>query len=100
MPGMTAAMTQLPVLGVPVQSKALSGQDSLLSIVQMPAGIPVMNMVGAVNHVAKACDVGVDLVCAQGADAGLCARGGVLYEPQIGDPNRRVAKVRVVCVRA
>ncbi|GGC29370.1 N5-carboxyaminoimidazole ribonucleotide mutase [Novosphingobium marinum] len=41
LPGMVAAMTHLPVLGVPVKSKALSGQDSLLSIVQMPAGIPV-----------------------------------------------------------
>lgn len=41
LPGMVAAMTILPVLGVPVESKALSGQDSLLSIVQMPAGIPV-----------------------------------------------------------
>ena len=41
LPGMAAAMTTLPVLGVPVQSKTLSGQDSLLSIVQMPAGIPV-----------------------------------------------------------
>ncbi|WP_269931360.1 5-(carboxyamino)imidazole ribonucleotide mutase [Aminobacter sp. HY435] len=41
LPGMTAAMTSLPVFGVPVESKALSGQDSLLSIVQMPAGIPV-----------------------------------------------------------
>jgi 5-(carboxyamino)imidazole ribonucleotide mutase len=41
LPGMTASMTTLPVLGVPVQSKVLSGQDSLLSIVQMPAGIPV-----------------------------------------------------------
>jgi 5-(carboxyamino)imidazole ribonucleotide mutase len=41
LPGMTAAMTALPVFGVPVESKALSGQDSLLSIVQMPAGIPV-----------------------------------------------------------
>jgi 5-(carboxyamino)imidazole ribonucleotide mutase len=41
LPGMTASMTTLPVLGVPIQSKALSGQDSLLSIVQMPAGIPV-----------------------------------------------------------
>lgn len=41
LPGMVAAMTHLPVLGVPVQSRALSGQDSLLSIVQMPAGIPV-----------------------------------------------------------
>ncbi|GAC1423522.1 MAG: 5-(carboxyamino)imidazole ribonucleotide mutase [Novosphingobium sp.] len=41
LPGMVASMTHLPVLGVPVQSKALSGMDSLLSIVQMPAGIPV-----------------------------------------------------------
>ncbi len=41
LPGMAAAMTTLPVLGVPVRSSALSGQDSLLSIVQMPAGIPV-----------------------------------------------------------
>jgi 5-(carboxyamino)imidazole ribonucleotide mutase len=41
LPGMTASMTMLPVLGVPVSSKALSGQDSLLSIVQMPAGVPV-----------------------------------------------------------
>ena len=41
LPGMLAAFTRVPVLGVPVQSRALSGQDSLLSIVQMPAGIPV-----------------------------------------------------------
>jgi len=41
LPGMTASMTTIPVLGVPVQSKALSGLDSLLSIVQMPGGIPV-----------------------------------------------------------
>ena len=53
LPGMTAAMTPLPVFGVPVESKALSGQDSLLSIVQMPAGIPVgtlaIGQAGAVN---------------------------------------------------
>ncbi|ARM89908.1 N5-carboxyaminoimidazole ribonucleotide mutase [Rhizobium sp. CIAT894] len=53
LPGMTASMTPLPVFGVPVQSKALSGQDSLLSIVQMPAGIPVgtlaIGKAGAVN---------------------------------------------------
>lgn len=41
LPGMVAAMTHLPVLGVPVESKALSGMDSLLSIVQMPGGVPV-----------------------------------------------------------
>jgi len=53
LPGMTAAKTSLPVIGVPVQSKALSGMDSLLSIAQMPAGIPVATMsigrAGAVN---------------------------------------------------
>ena len=53
LPGMAAAMTTLPVFGVPVESKALSGQDSLLSIVQMPAGIPVgtlaIGKAGAVN---------------------------------------------------
>ena len=53
LPGMLAAKTAVPVLGVPVQSKALSGQDSLLSIVQMPAGIPVatfaIGQAGATN---------------------------------------------------
>lgn len=53
LPGMTAAMTSLPVLGVPVESHALKGQDSLYSIVQMPAGIPVgtlaIGKAGAVN---------------------------------------------------
>jgi len=44
LPGMAASMTRLPVLGVPVRSKALSGLDSLLSIVQMPAGIPVATL--------------------------------------------------------
>jgi 5-(carboxyamino)imidazole ribonucleotide mutase len=44
LPGMTASMTTLPVIGVPVQSKALSGLDSLLSIAQMPAGVPVATM--------------------------------------------------------
>src|SRR6218665_2793031 len=53
LPGMIAAMTPLPVFGVPVKSKALSGQDSLLSIVQMPGGIPVGTLAigepGAIN---------------------------------------------------
>jgi 5-(carboxyamino)imidazole ribonucleotide mutase len=53
LPGMVAALTTLPVFGVPVESKALSGQDSLLSIVQMPAGIPVgtlaIGKAGAIN---------------------------------------------------
>ncbi|WP_338666156.1 5-(carboxyamino)imidazole ribonucleotide mutase [Pararoseomonas sp. SCSIO 73927] len=53
LPGMTASLTELPVLGVPVESHALKGQDSLLSIVQMPAGVPVgtlaIGRAGAVN---------------------------------------------------
>jgi 5-(carboxyamino)imidazole ribonucleotide mutase len=53
LPGMAASMTELPVLGVPIESKALKGLDSLLSIVQMPAGIPVgtlaIGKAGAVN---------------------------------------------------
>jgi 5-(carboxyamino)imidazole ribonucleotide mutase len=53
LPGMAASMTLLPVLGVPVESKALSGMDSLLSIVQMPAGVPVgtlaIGKAGAIN---------------------------------------------------
>jgi len=53
LPGMTAAMTRLPVFGVPIESHALSGKDSLLSIVQMPAGVPVgtlaIGRAGAVN---------------------------------------------------
>lgn len=53
LPGMTASLTPIPVLGVPVESQALKGQDSLLSIVQMPAGIPVgtlaIGKAGAIN---------------------------------------------------
>ncbi len=53
LPGMTAAMTLLPVFGVPIESKALSGMDSLLSIVQMPGGVPVgtlaIGKAGAIN---------------------------------------------------
>jgi len=65
LPGMTAAMTPLPVLGVPIESAALKGQDSLLSIVQMPAGIPVgtlaIGRAGAVNAALLAASiVGLD----------------------------------------
>ncbi|MDR3416391.1 MAG: 5-(carboxyamino)imidazole ribonucleotide mutase [Nevskia sp.] len=61
LPGMTAAKTRLPVLGVPVQSKALNGMDSLLSIVQMPSGIPVgtlaIGTAGATNAALLACAI-------------------------------------------
>ena len=61
LPGMTASLTELPVLGVPVQSRVLSGLDSLLSIVQMPAGIPVptfaIGKAGAINAAISAASI-------------------------------------------
>lgn len=61
LPGMVAAKTTLPVLGVPVQSRALSGLDSLLSIVQMPGGVPVgtlaIGKAGAINAALLACAI-------------------------------------------
>ncbi len=61
LPGMTASMTSLPVLGVPVESKALKGMDSLLSIVQMPGGVPVATFAigesGAKNAALHACAI-------------------------------------------
>jgi 5-(carboxyamino)imidazole ribonucleotide mutase len=61
LPGMTASMTTLPVFGVPIESKALSGMDSLLSIVQMPGGIPVgtlaIGKAGAINAALLAASV-------------------------------------------
>jgi 5-(carboxyamino)imidazole ribonucleotide mutase len=72
LPGMTAALTDLPVFGVPIQSKALAGLDSLYSIVQMPAGIPVgtlaIGKAGAINAALLAVSV-LALT-----DAGLAAR--------------------------
>ncbi|WP_050181949.1 5-(carboxyamino)imidazole ribonucleotide mutase [Domibacillus robiginosus] len=72
LPGMTAAKTTLPVIGVPVQSKALNGLDSLLSIVQMPGGVPV-----ATTAIGKAGATNAGLLAAQIlsiADAGVAAR--------------------------
>ena len=80
LPGMTAALTPLPVFGVPVESRALSGQDSLLSIVQMPAGIPVgtlaIGKAGAVNAALLACAVLAlaDTALAERLDAWRAAR--------------------------
>ena len=74
LPGMTASMTPVPVLGVPIESKALSGLDSLLSIVQMPAGIPVgtlaIGRAGAINAalLAGAIVAGEDAAVAQALD--------------------------------
>ena len=72
LPGMAAAKTTLPVLGVPIESKALSGMDSLLSIVQMPAGIPVgtlaIGRAGAVNAALLAASI------LAAGDAGIAER--------------------------
>ncbi|HEX6723997.1 MAG TPA: 5-(carboxyamino)imidazole ribonucleotide mutase [Gaiella sp.] len=72
LPGMAASKTMLPVLGVPVESKALSGMDSLLSIVQMPAGVPVgtlaVGRAGAVNAALLAAAI------LAGSDAALAER--------------------------
>jgi 5-(carboxyamino)imidazole ribonucleotide mutase len=72
LPGMAASMTCLPVLGVPIESKALSGMDSLLSIVQMPGGVPVGTLA-----IGKAGAINAGLLAASIlalADAGLAAR--------------------------
>ena len=75
LPGMTASMTRLPVLGVPVESKALKGMDSLLSIVQMPGGVPVGTLAigkpGAINAALFAASIlaTADAVLAQRLDA-------------------------------
>lgn len=93
LPGMAAAMTSLPVFGVPVESKALSGQDSLLSIVQMPAGVPVgtlaIGRAGAVNAALLATAV---LALSDGAladrlDAWRAAQSAAVAErPENQDP--------------
>lgn len=72
LPGMAAAMTPLPVLGVPVTSKALSGQDSLLSIVQMPAGVAVGTLAIGEAGAANAGLLAAQILAL--ADAGLAAR--------------------------
>jgi 5-(carboxyamino)imidazole ribonucleotide mutase len=72
LPGMTAALTPLPVLGVPVKSSALAGQDSLLSIVQMPAGIPVGTLAIGEAGAANAGLLAAQILAL--ADEGLAAR--------------------------
>ena len=72
LPGMIAALTHLPVLGVPVQSRALSGQDSLLSIVQMPAGVPVGTLAIGEAGAANAGLLAASILA--GSDAALTGR--------------------------
>ncbi|MEP1207576.1 MAG: 5-(carboxyamino)imidazole ribonucleotide mutase [Rhizobiaceae bacterium] len=89
LPGMVASLTPLPVFGVPVQSKALSGQDSLLSIVQMPAGIPVgtlaIGQAGAANAALLAAAVLAlsDAGLADRLDAHRAAQTGAVMEAPV-----------------
>jgi len=82
LPGMTASMTELPVLGVPIETQALKGMDSLLSIVQMPAGIPVGTLA-----IGKAGAINAGLLAAAilaNEDAGLAERLRAWREAQTG----------------
>lgn len=93
LPGMVAALTTLPVLGVPVESKALKGMDSLLSIVQMPAGIPVgclaIGRAGATNAalLAAAILANEDAQVAKALAAWREARSASVAEFPSGDEN-------------
>ena len=89
LPGMVAAKTTLPVLGVPVQSRALSGQDSLLSIVQMPKGIPVATFAIGQAGAANAGLFAVALLA--GGNASLATR----LERYRAGLRRLVAKMRL-----
>lgn len=93
LPGMTASLTPLPVFGVPIQSKALSGNDSLLSIVQMPAGIPVgtlaIGRAGATNAALLAAAVLAlgDDALADRLDAWRAARGEAVAMHPVDEPD-------------
>lgn len=81
LPGMVAAMTDLPVVGVPVKSRALNGLDSLLSIVQMPAGVPVATV--AINGAKNAALIAVSILSL--TDKELHARLAAFREKQTAD---------------
>ena len=81
LPGMVAAMTDLPVVGVPVKSRALNGLDSLLSIVQMPAGVPVATV--AINGAKNAALIAVSILSL--TDSGLHKKLVAFREKQTSD---------------
>jgi 5-(carboxyamino)imidazole ribonucleotide mutase len=80
LPGMTASLTDLPVLGVPIESKALKGMDSLLSIVQMPAGVPVGTLAIGEAGAKNAALLAAKILAL--ADAGLAGRVAAFAERQ------------------
>jgi 5-(carboxyamino)imidazole ribonucleotide mutase len=91
LPGMTAAKTRVPVLGVPVQSKALNGMDSLLSIVQMPKGIPVATFAIGAAGAANAALFAAAIVALQDprVAAALTAYRQAQTEAVLGQPDPR-----------
>jgi 5-(carboxyamino)imidazole ribonucleotide mutase len=82
LPGMTASMTSLPVLGVPIESQALKGMDSLLSIVQMPAGVPVGTLAIGKSGAINAALLAAAMLATQ--DSALAARLDEWRERQTG----------------
>ena len=105
LPGMTAAMTPLPVLGVPVESKALKGMDSLLSIVQMPGGIPVgtlaIGRAGAINAALLAAAILAlsDPVLAGRLDAWRAAQTAGVPESAFEPPDHHTELTNFLAVR-
>ena len=87
LPGMVASCTSLPVIGVPVQSKALSGLDSLLSIVQMPAGVPVATMAIGASGAANAGLMAARILAVEDKELydKLCARAERIKESILGE---------------
>ncbi len=81
LPGMVASMTSLPVVGVPVKSRALSGIDSLLSIVQMPAGVPVASV--AINGAKNAALIAISILALK--DSALAERYDAFRAKQTAD---------------
>src|SRR4051794_13868761 len=86
LPGMTASLTELPVLGVPVESKALSGLDSLYSIVQMPAGVPVGTLAIGRSGAVNAALLAASMLALN--DAALAGRPPARRPPQTGANSR------------
>lgn len=91
LPGMLASLTTLPVIGVPVQTKALGGQDSLLSIVQMPAGIPVATV--AIGGAKNAGILAVQILATSSGDLAERLEAFRAYQrDMVADMNSRVER--------
>ena len=92
LPGMVAALTSLPVIGVPIKTSTMNGQDSLLSIVQMPKGVPVATV--AIGNAANAGLLAVRTLAAQ--DKGLLAKMDAFMMAQEEDVLRKATRLESV----